>query len=92
VGLAPLADDSGKSKGKRTIYGGRRGVRDILYFIAGGVGKHNADFPAFRDRLQQKGKAKRVVRVALAHKLLVRLNAKAREVRRVYQTAVHACS
>jgi transposase len=91
VGLAPLADDSGKSKGKRRIYGGRRGVRDILYFIAGGVGRHNADFSLFQARLLQAGKAQRVIRIALAHKLLVRLNAKAREVRRLYQPAVHGC-
>jgi transposase len=81
VGLAPLADDSGKSKGKRRIYGGRRTVRDILYFIAGGVARHNPDFSVFRARLLQAGKAKKVIRIALAHKLLVRLNAKAREVR-----------
>lgn len=92
VGLAPLADDSGKSKGKRRIYGGRQNVRDILYFIAGGVGQHNPDFTAFRDRLQKAGKAKRVIRIALAHKLLVRLNAKAREVRRDYQPMAVACS
>jgi transposase len=91
AGLAPLADDSGQWKGKRRIYGGRQGVRDILYFIAGGVGKYNPDFTAFRDRLRQAGKAKRVIRIALAHKLLVRLNAKAREVRRVYQPTVAAC-
>jgi transposase len=91
VGLAPLADDSGKSKGKRRIYGGRRGVRDILYFIAGGVGRHNADFSLFQARLLQAGKAKRVIRIALAHKLLVRLNAKAREVRRLYQPAAEGC-
>lgn len=91
VGLAPLADDSGKSKGKRKIYGGRRSVRDILYFIAGGVGRHNPDFSLFQARLLQAGKAKRVIRIALAHKLLVRLNAKAREVRQLYQPAVDGC-
>jgi transposase len=85
VGLAPLADDSGKSKGKRKIYGGRRGIRGILYFIAGGVAKHNPDFSAFKARLEKAGKAKKVIRVALAHKLLVRLNAKAREVRRLHE-------
>ena len=41
----------------------------------------DADFAAFHRRLTQAGKAKKVIRIALAHKLLVRLNAKAREVR-----------
>jgi len=91
VGLAPLADDSGKCKGKRRIFGGRRSVRDILYFIAGGVARHNADFSAFQARLLQAGKAKRVVRIALAHKLLIRLNAKAREVRQLRHLASTVC-
>ena len=35
-----------------------------------------------RHRLRQAGKAKKAIRVALARKLLVRLNAKARDIRR----------
>jgi len=87
AGLAPLANDSGKAKGKRKIYGGRHGVRDILYIITTSVSLHNADFAAFKARLSQAGKAKKVVRIALAHKLLVRLNAKARQVRQLHQPA-----
>jgi transposase len=87
AGLAPLADDSGKSKGKRKIYGGRHGVRDILYIVVTCVSRHNADFSAFQARLMKAGKAKKVIRIALAHKLLVRLNAKAREVRQLHQPA-----
>ena len=85
VGLAPLADDSGNSKGKRRIYGGRHSIRDILYIVVTCVSRHNADFSAFQARLMQAGKAKKVIRIALAHKLLVRLNAKAREVRQLHQ-------
>jgi transposase len=92
AGLAPLACDSGQHKGKRTVRGGRRSIRDILFVISRGVARYNADFGAFEQRLIAAGKAKKVIRVALAHKLLVRLNAKAREVRRVYQPAVVACS
>jgi len=81
VGLAPIARDSGNTTGKRAVRGGRSGVRATLYLIALGVCKFDADFAAFRDRLVAAGKPKKVVRTALAHKLLVRLNAKAREVR-----------
>jgi transposase len=49
--------------------------------VAGVVARFHPDFIAFRLRLTAAGKAKKVVRVALAHKLLTRLNAKAREVR-----------
>lgn len=87
AGLAPLADDSGKSKGKRKIYGGRHSVRDILYVVATCVSRYNTDFSAFQARLTQAGKPKKVIRIALAHKLLVRLNAKAREVRQLHPPA-----
>jgi len=81
VGLAPLADDSGKRKGKRRIRGGRAGVRSILFLVAGIAARYDTSLAAFRDRLLATGKEKMVVRIALAHKLLIRLNAKAREVR-----------
>jgi len=82
AGLAPLARDSGKSEGKRSVHGGRNHVRTILYVVAGVVRRYDADFAGFHQRLLAAGKPKKVIRVALAHKLLVRLNAKAREVRR----------
>jgi len=84
VGLAPLACDSGKMRGKRVIAGGRRPIRDTLFFVAGGVARFHPDFRAFKERLSAAGKAKKVIRVALAHKLLTRLNAKAREVRQSF--------
>ena len=81
AGLAPLANDSGKHQGKRSVRGGRATVREILFIVASVVGRYEPDFIAFRERLRAAGKPPKVVRVALAHKLLVRLNAKAREVR-----------
>lgn len=82
AGLAPLARDSGKREGKRVVRGGRRGIRAILFVVSLVVRRYNPDFAAFHQRLMAAGKAKKAVRIALAHKLLVRLNAKAREVRR----------
>jgi transposase len=82
AGLAPLARDSGTHAGRRAIRGGRGGIRAILFFVADLVRRHNPDFAAFHQRLTQAGKPKKVIRIALAHKLLVRLNAKARDVRR----------
>ncbi len=82
VGIAPLARDSGKIKGKRPIRGGRADVRTILYVVADIVRRYNSEFADFHKRLSDAGKAKKVIRIALAHKLLVRLNAKARDVRK----------
>lgn len=82
VGLAPLANDSGKAKGTRHTRGGRGHVRSILFVVAEIVRRHDPDFAAFHKRLSDAGKPKKVIRVALAHKLMVRLNAKARDVRK----------
>jgi transposase len=81
AGLAPIADDSGKRQGKRSIRGGRAGVRSILFLVADIARKYDPSLADFRDRLLAKGLSKMEVRIALARKLLVRLNAKAREVR-----------
>jgi transposase len=81
VGLAPIARDSGKHSGKRAVRGGREGVRSILFVVAEVVRRHDPDFKAFHRKLFDAGKPAKVVRIALAHKLLTRLNAKAREVR-----------
>jgi len=81
AGLAPIARDSGKRNGRRHVRGGREGVRSILVVVGELVSRYHPDFAAFRQRLAAAGKPRLVIRVALAHKLLVRLNAKARDVR-----------
>jgi transposase len=87
AGLAPIADDSGKRQGRRHVRGGREGVRSILFVVARMVCKWVPDFAAFRDRLRAAGKPFKVVCTALAHKLLVRLNAKARDAREALAAA-----
>jgi transposase len=86
-GLAPLANDSGKRNGNRPTRGGRRDLRSILFVVADVVRRHDPDFAAFHKRLSDAGKPKKVIRIALAHKLLVRLNAKARDVRNALAVA-----
>jgi transposase len=87
AGLAPLADDSGKRKGKRSIRGGRASVRSILFLVARTAAKYDKSLADFQERLLAAGKHKMAVRIALAHKLLVRLNAKARDARAQYANA-----
>jgi transposase len=81
TGVAPLAKDSGKRKGKRQVRGGRAPVRGILYVVAAVVARHEPDFAAFHARLLAAGLSRKAARIAVARKLLVRLNAKARDVR-----------
>jgi len=87
AGLAPIAKDSGKHKGARPVRGGRPNLRAILFVVADLVRRFDDDFKAFHERLTKAGKAKKVIRIALAHKLLTRLNAKARDARKEFANA-----
>jgi transposase len=87
AGLAPLAHDSGARAGKRHIRGGRAGIRSILFLIADIVRRFDESLGAFHRKLTAQGKPKMVVRIAIARKLLVRLNARAREARAQYALA-----
>ena len=87
VGVAPIANDSGKRKGKRPVRGGRSSVRSILFLVAAIAARYDKSLGDFRARLFAAGKEKMVIRIALARKLLVRLNAKARDARAQYANA-----
>ncbi len=51
VGVAPIANDSGKRKGKRPVRGGRSSVRSILFLVAAIAAKYDKTLAEFRDRL-----------------------------------------
>jgi transposase len=87
AGLAPIANDSGRRSGRRPIRGGRAGPRGILFLVASIVAKYDPHLAAFQQRLQAAGKEKMVIRIALARKLLVILNAKARDARNEFANA-----
>jgi transposase len=79
VGVAPLANDSGKRQGKRSTWGGRAEVRAVLYMATQSAIRHNAVIRAFHQRLIAKGKPKKVAIVACMRKLLTILNAMVRD-------------
>jgi transposase len=64
MGVAPLANDSGKHRGKRSIWGGRADVRAMLYMAAMTAQRYNPVLKAFAERLKQAGKPPKVVIVA----------------------------
>ncbi len=74
VGLAPLANDSGKYRGRRRIWGGRADVRRVLYMATQAAIRHNPDIAAFAQRLKAAGKLPKVVIVACMRKLLTIMN------------------
>ena len=74
AGVAPFCRDSGKMKGKRTVWGGRAQVRTALYMAALSARKHNPAIKLFYERLISKGKTKKVALVACMRKLLIVMN------------------
>ena len=74
AGLAPFNRDSGKMRGKRTIFGGRRAVRTGLYMAALVAARHNPILSAFYRRLRAAGKPPKVALTATMRKLLLALN------------------
>lgn len=81
VGVAPLNRDSGTMRGRRTIAGGRHGVRSCLYMATLAAIRHNHVINATYQRLRAAGKPPKVAIVACMPKLLVILNAIIRDQR-----------
>lgn len=79
VGVAPINRDSGTMRGRRTIFGGRAGVRSSLYMAALVATRFNPVIKGFYTRLVAAGKPKKVALVACMRKLLTILNAMLRK-------------
>jgi transposase len=75
VGVAPFNCDSGKSRGKRFVMGGRSSVRSVLYMAALVATRFNPVIRTFYQHLLAQGKVKKLALVACMRKLLVILNA-----------------
>tara|TARA_B100001179_G_scaffold217347_1_gene189120 strand:- start:324 stop:1253 length:930 start_codon:yes stop_codon:yes gene_type:complete len=79
AGLAPHAHDSGYMRGKRRIWGGRKEVKSALYIAAFIASRKDPEMMAERARMQATGKPFKVVIIALARRLLTRLNSIVKE-------------
>jgi transposase len=78
VGIAPMANDSGSTKGRRRIQGGRFEIRRVLYMAALTASRRNPIIKTFYARLIAAGKLPKVALVACMRKLLTTLNAMVR--------------
>lgn len=75
VGVAPHPKDSGTSKFRRRVAGGRGQVRKVLYMAAVTAARSNPIIKAFYERLKhEKGKPHKVAIVAVMRKMLTVLN------------------
>lgn len=66
---------SGYRQGKRRIWGGRASLRRCLNLAALTASRFDPRFKAFKDRLIDAGKPRKVAIIACARKLLTVLNA-----------------
>jgi len=82
VGVAPLNRDSGRLRGRRSVWGGRAPVRAVLYMATLVATRFNPAIRPFYRRLLQAGKPKKVALVAAMRKLLTILNAMMRDRKR----------
>jgi transposase len=74
AGVAPFNRDSGKMRGQRTIFGGRKEIRKALYMAALVGSRYNPVLIEFYQRLLAKGKPKKLALIAVMRKLLYHLN------------------
>lgn len=79
VGVAPYNCDSGTLRGQRHCWGGRAHVRQVLYMAALAATRCNPVIRPHYERLVAAGKPKKVALVACMRRLLVILNAMARD-------------
>jgi transposase len=75
VGVAPLNNDSGRFRGRRSTWGGRAEARRVLYMAALVAVRFNPVLKVYYERLVALGKRRKVALVAAMHKLLIILNA-----------------
>jgi transposase len=79
VGVAPFDRQSGKQTRGAHIAGGRKEIRAMLYMAALTARRCNPAIRSFAQRLEQQGKAFKVVITACMRKLLIILNALIRD-------------
>jgi transposase len=75
AGVAPLNHDSGRLRGRRSVWGGRAPVRAALYMATLSAVRFNPTLKAFYERLRSAGKPPKLALTAAMRKLLVILNA-----------------
>lgn len=77
--VAPTNRDSGHSRGKRRIQGGRDHVRTMLYMAILSATQCNPVIKAFYQKLVAQGKHKKVALTACMRKFITILNAMVRD-------------
>lgn len=74
AGLAPIADQSGKRDGQRSLRGGRPCLKRGCYLAALSAARYNPPLRSFYLRLRAAGKSAKCALIAVARKLLLLAN------------------
>lgn len=85
AGLAPHPRDSGETRRRRVMTGGRAELRPVLFMAALSAARRHPQLKDFYDRLVAAGKPKRLALAAVARKLVVIANAVLRTPRPTHQ-------
>ena len=75
VGVCPFNRDSGQYRGRQMIFGGRAGVRAVLYLATVTASRGNPVIKAFYPRWRAAGKPAKMALTACMRKWLTILNA-----------------
>ena len=78
AGLAPINRDSGTHRGRRFVQGGRQTLKTALYLAALSAARYHPTLKHVYRSLREAGKAPKSALIAVARKLLIILNAVAR--------------
>jgi len=75
TGLAPIPHDSGATRDRRSIAGGRRSLRHVLFRAALAAAGDNPALEPEAKRLKVRGKPHKLVIIAIARRLVTNANA-----------------
>ncbi len=82
AGVAPMTRQSGRWKGRDSISGGRKPLRDALYMSALVAIRHNPEMVLQYTKLKTKGKPAKVAIVAIMRKIIIIANTLVKEDRK----------
>jgi len=85
AGLAPHPRDSGETRKRRIMTGGRADLRPVMFMAALSAARSHPDLKSFYERLIQNGKPKRLALAAVARKLVTFANATLKPLRNSQQ-------
>ena len=80
AGLAPINRDSGSSRGRRFVQGGRQVLKTALYMAALSAAKHHPSLKQAYTNMKRAGKPPKVALIAIARKLLIIANSIAKQI------------